>query len=178
MKKLVIFFCDINGTIDGFKKNSKVDYQEFNFLLKELKEKNQADILLFSLVSNEKKEIVSEYNNIMCSFLDERITIGKQFCDVGYLESNRFSYSIKGKIWQMINYINELKNIYYIQKIYLADDTEMNSNILLELLEFENMEKFESIVPRNMEGLSELNSLIKTNMFSTTKKKTLQKKFN
>lgn len=175
MKNLVIFFCDINGTIDGIKKNSRIDYQEFNILLKKLKEKDEADILLFSLVSSEKKDIVFKYSNTLHSHLDNKITMGKQFYDIGYLEENKPNPSIIGKVWQILSYLDELKKTYQIKKIYLADDTEMNLNLVLELLEHENQEKFESIIPIYRDGLCEVNDIILAKFFVTTKMKTIQK---
>lgn len=176
MKNLVIFFCDINGTIDGFKRNSNTDYQEFNFLLKKLKEKDKADILLFSLVSSEKMDIISKYSYTLCSYLDDKITMGKQFYDAGYLESNKSNSSAIGKVWQILNYLDELKRVYQIKRIYLADDIRLTPELIFELLEHDHREKFEPIIPINKDGLAEVNSIITTKFFATTKIKNLQKK--
>lgn len=176
MKKLVIFFCDISGTIDGGKKNYPIDYREFNVLLRKLKEKDEADILLFSLVSSDNKDVVTRYNNTLCSYLDDKITMGKQFYDMGYIEADRSNSAVIGKVWQILNYLNELKETYQIKRIYLADDIKLTPEVLTELLGQENQEKFEPIIPIHKDGLSEVNDMILTKFFVSTNGKAMQKK--
>lgn len=175
MENLIIFFCDINGTIDGISKNYYDDYIKFNELLIKLKQSDNADQILFSLVSSENENIVYKKANTINKYLDKSIIMGKHFFENGYIEYNRSTTTIIGKIWQINTYLEELQLKYNINKVYLADDSKIIHEMLTEILEDKNIKTLESIIPDKKNGLNEINSII-SNKYIKTKKLILQKK--
>lgn len=166
MKNIIIFFCDINGTIDGVLKNSYNDYKKFSELLITLQKEKGADNILFSLVSTENKHIVYQQSTTISKILDKSIIMGKQFFENGYIQNDITNPSTIGKIYQMITYLEELSKTYIINKIYLADDSEMIHEMLSDILEIKNIHSLESIIPANKTGLSEVNDIIKNRLLN------------
>lgn len=168
MKKIIIFFCDIRGTIIGNEQNSITDYQFFNNLLLEIKNLEQVDYIIFSLISSDNNIIVSNEQNILNNYFNNNIIFGKQFFDNGYIIDNAiYNDNKKGKIEQILNYTKELEQKYIVAKIYYADDCEFFHDILNELIFYENQNNlFKSIIPKEHIGLKELNLIISNNILN------------
>lgn len=162
MNKAVIFFCDITGTINGNIENSIEDYKHFVSLLTTIREENETENMIFSLVSTDNPEIIQKEISLLKNFFTESITIGKQFFENGYIEECQEIPFVKGKPFQILNYIKELQNKYEIIKVYFADDTQIYHEILFELAECFQFptDQIISIIPKNNQGLSKLNELI------------------
>ena len=59
--------------------------KEFNEKLLELKEKNNADSLVFSLVTNDSYEDVRDTKYLLKEFFDPSIKFGRNFFEDGYI---------------------------------------------------------------------------------------------
>lgn len=162
VKKTVLFFCDITGTINGNIENSIEDYQHFVSLLTDIKEENGAKNIIFSLVSTDISDTLQKEISLLKRFFSKSITIGKQFFENGYIEEYQENSYIKGKPFQILNYIEELQNKYEISKVYFADDTQIYHEILFELAECFQFppNQIISIILENRLGLTELNEQI------------------
>lgn len=162
MQNIVLFFCDITGTIIGKNKNSIIDYQLFNQLLSNIISENQAKNLIFSLVSSDDSIIVNHQKNILQNYLNQSIILGKQFFDNGYIMNDNIYIKKQSKIEQMLAYIKELNKDFNIIKLYYADDCEFFHILLNELLSTDNYYNnlLTSIIPKAHQGLVELNSLL------------------
>lgn len=79
MKRIVIFFSDIMGTILGSIPNQPEDYYKFNELLSKIREKEDADKIIFSLISTDIKEAVSSMHNHMSHFISEPVVLENNF---------------------------------------------------------------------------------------------------
>lgn len=60
MKKIICIFCDITGTIIGKRKNSNEDYKNFINIINDIRKYDEADYLIFSLISSDSKDVVLE----------------------------------------------------------------------------------------------------------------------
>lgn len=79
MKKISIFFCDIRGTIHGSnQKNTLNDYQLFSKQIDKLKEQEDNDEFLFSLISSDKMEFIQEQCQILAATLGQNVRLGYQ----------------------------------------------------------------------------------------------------
>ena len=161
MKSISICFCDITGTLIGKKQNKKEDYQKFYEIINSLQNNDYSDELIFSLVS-----IVIDMIHEFTPYI-KNINETKHFYYNGYVNNHEIVPYLIGKPFQILDYLDELKSKYTINKIYFIDDCKMNHEILYELI-FEK-DKLISIIPENIDGLEDLNNLL-TNTFS---KKTL-----
>lgn len=163
MEKVACFFCDITGTIIGNKKNENSDYQIFNNILAELKQKTYVDFIIFSLISTDSKEVVFNQQNILKQYLDKPVYFGKQFFENGYINNHEIVYQeILGKPLQIYKYIKELEEKYFIHEIYYVDDCEIYHEILSFYAKVNNWnEKLYSIIPSENNGLTEVNKLLK-----------------
>lgn len=168
MKKIIVFFCDIAGTIIGSERNSNNDYQIFNDLLLEIKALEQVDYIVFSLISSDNNIIVNKEQSILSNYFNDCIILGKQFFDNGYIIDNKiYNDNKKGKIEQILTYTKELEQKYMITKIYYADDCEFSHYILNSLAYAKNCnDLFKSIIPKKHIGLKELNIIINDNILS------------
>lgn len=161
MKKISIFFCDIRGTIHGNnQKNTLNDYQLFSKQIDKLKEQEDNDEFLFSLISSDKMEFIQEQCQILAATLGKNVRLGYQIFENGYINDSQIFSFPTGKPFQIITYLNELKKRYIINKIYFADDCEFEHFLISNLLNPEDQKKLVSIIPKNKLGLQELNHLL------------------
>jgi len=157
MKSVSIVFCDITGTLIGKKKNTNEDYKKFVEILTNLQNNDYSDELLFSLTSSDIPEIVIEMIHEFTPFI-KNINETKHFYYNGYIKNKDIIPYLIGKPFQILDYLNELKKLYNINKIYFFDDSKMNHEILYELLI--NKDKLISIIPENIEGLEDLTKIL------------------
>ncbi len=171
MKKIIIFFCDIRGTIIGSEKNSSVDYQTFNKILLNLIEQEQANYIVFSLVSSDNNLIVKNEKNNLTEHLFEPIIFGKQFFSNGYIINNISYDETHDKIQQILNYTAELEKDYIISKIYYADDCKFFHELLTDIMFQDNFHDdiFKSIIPKDNIGLKELNAIMEKDVIHSKK---------
>jgi hypothetical protein len=156
-------FSDISGTIHGSVANTIKDYNNFNDLLIKLKEANNSDVVIFSLVSSDKSEIIKKEMTLLRKFLNKDIILfGKQFFDSGYIWNDEKHEFVSGKPMQILKYIDDLKNRFDVVKVYYADDVKIYHEIIFTLIdEFNlNLAQLESIIPEGNDGLYGLNNLI------------------
>lgn len=132
MKKIVIFFSDIMGTILGSVPNQVEDYHKFNELLMAIKEKEGADEIIFSLISTDNREFVSFIHNQIRDFIGNSVVFGRQFFGNGYYTENETIISEKnlGKAPQIQDYIQNLGEENEIVSVYYADDVEIFHQML------------------------------------------------
>lgn len=165
MKK-VIYCSDIRGTILGSQENKIEDYQKFNELLKEIKTREDADELVFSLISTDNQETVKSIQNLIHPYIKETATLGRQYFENGYYTERQtvLEEKPKGKVIQLIEYVNDLKKEEEEISVYYADDTEMY-HFMAELLAKNNGWSSElfSIKPTGL-GLEETNQLLEKHL--------------
>lgn len=163
MKKVVIYFSDIVGTIFGKAENTDEVYQMFNELLASIKKHEDADEIVFSLISSDNQSFVENTQNTISPFIDGTVVYGKQFFGDGYYQNGEIikTGSFSGKVPQIANYINELSATDEVVAVYYADDTIMYQELLNMLAKKCNWsEKLTSIIPKQNIGLAEVNSLL------------------
>lgn len=162
MKKC-IFFIDITGTILGNVPNSEEDYNKLNILLRRIKEFDDTDEIIFSLISTDNIETIRSIQNLLIPYIGNTVTFGRQFFENGYYTEN---YVIRetesGKIIQMCEYLKSLcNNSDEITSVYFADDVEMYHLMFSLVSESESWEnKIHSIIPIKKSGLNETNHLL------------------
>lgn len=166
MKKIAIFFSDIIGTIKGFVPNKPVDYYQFNQLLETIRQKEEVEEVILSLISADDIKLVIDMQKELESYIKKPIVFGHQFFENGcYNETETIYTEIVGRIKQIVDYIHLLSKEYDITAIYYVDDSLLYHEIL-ELFAEEDawIDKLQSIRPKNNLGLSEVNSLIEQNL--------------
>lgn len=162
MKKVVVYFSDIVGTIIGRQNNTEEDYQQFCDLLSQVKENEQSDEIIFSLISSDTYQVVSNVHQVINPFIMQTVTYGRQFFDIGYYTENEVIQKTSfGKTWNIAEYIKELSQDYEIVSIYYADDVEMYYDLLSIIAEEEHWDfSLHSITPTKNVGLAEVNELL------------------
>lgn len=167
MKRIVIFFSDIMGTILGSIPNQIEDYHKFNELLTTIKEKEEADEIIFSLISTDNKDLVASVHNQISNFISDSVVFGRQFFENGYYidDETVISKQILGKALEIQNYVQSLEEKNEIVSIYFADDVEMYHQMLM-IFAAKTLwgEKLHSIRPNQNIGLSETNALLENNL--------------
>lgn len=161
MKNTVCFFCDIRGTFKGLENNNAENYIAFTENLIKLQQENNADSIIFSFVSTDKQDYVASCINTFKIFTNNSITFGKQFFENGYFLNNETYPTKIGKASQIYGYLEQLNEEVNINKVYFADDSEMNLKIL-NFLNSAHEDKYDivTINPTENEGLKELNNLL------------------
>lgn len=169
MKKIVVYFSDIVGTIIGCKNNMDNDYQQFSYLLSQIKEKEQSDEIIFSLISSDNYQVVYSLHQLINSFIIETVTYGRQFFDSGYYTENEIvQKTSSGKVWYMADYIKELSQNHKIVSVYYADDIKMYYDLLSIIAEEENWNfSLHSIIPTKNVGIAEVNKLLEKSIQKT-----------
>lgn len=171
MEKVVVYFSDIMGTILS-NNNTSEDYQKFSHLLSTIKENEQADKIIFSLISTDNKKLVSNVQNMIDPFIGSTVSYGRQFFENGYYTKNETiqkGYSSKAEV--IDEYLKELRKKYEITSIYYADDVEMYHIMLSFFAEDGGWNKqLHSIIPSGKIGLSEVNQLLESNIKKYFKK--------
>ncbi len=162
MKKTVVYFSDIVGTIIGRKNNMEEDYQQFCFLLSQIKENEQSDEVIFSLISSDTYQVVSNVHKIINPFIMQTVTYGRQFFDIGYYTENEVIQKAPlGKAWNVAEYIKELSQNHKIVSIYYVDDVKIYYDLLSIIAEEEHWDfLLHSITPTKNIGLAEVNELL------------------
>lgn len=158
MQKLILFFCDLHGTLIGNINNTEEDYIKFNSLLNSLSLSNN---VIFSMISTENQETINYYQQLLKKYLNNNVILGRQFYEDGYIyKDEAFNHQV-GKCVQVLGFIEELSKTYDITKIYFADDNDFNQEMIKEIisLKYPNI-IFKSIIPKLLNGLSELNKLV------------------
>ena len=165
MNKLVLFFCDIQGTLIGNKINEENDYVLFNQELNKI-----GDKIVFSVVSTESNETVARYLNILSNYFTDNIIFGRQYYEDGYIENNNVFDVCAGKCSQIMDYINDLSKTYEIDKVYYAEDNKFICEMVGECINliYPNIE-YQGIIPSKLNGLKELNILINDNINRKTR---------
>lgn len=170
MKKAILFFYDINGTLNGSLENTKEDYLEFNKILNSISEINENCTIIFSLISTEKEIIVKEYLDILKEYLNSNIYFYKQFCEEGYILNDKCIKGEFGKSYQIVKYVEELKKTFDIINIYYADDTLFYHHLLNEYANIYNLcDNITNIIPDGHLGLKEVNALLNDNLKKISK---------
>lgn len=167
MKRIVIFFSDIMGTILGSIPNQIEDYHKFNELLTTIKEKEEADEIIFSLISTDNKDLVASVHNQISNFISDSVVFGRQFFENGYYidDETVISKQILGKALEIQNYVQSLEEKNEIVSVYFADDVEMYHQMLMIFADKTLWgEKLHSIRPNQNIGLSETNALLENNL--------------
>lgn len=162
MKKMVIYFSDIVGTIIGRKNNTDEDYQQFCDLLSQIKENGDADELIFSLISSDNYQVVTNVHKTMNPFIMQTVTYGRQFFDEGYYTvDGEFQKTPPGKAWNIAEYITYLSQNYEIVSVYYAEDVKMYHDLLSYIAEEEHWSfSVYSITPTKNIALTEVNKLL------------------
>ncbi len=162
MRKIVIYFSDIVGTIIGCKNNIEEDYQQFCNLLSQIKENEQSDEIIFSLISSDNYQVVSNVHRVINPFIMQTVTYGRQFFDVGYYTENEvIQKASSGKAWKIAEYIKELSQNHEIVSTYYVDDVKMYYDLLSIIAEEEHWNfSLHSITPTKNVGLAEVNELL------------------
>lgn len=161
MEKIIVFFCDIYGTIKGNINNLEEDYLKLNSILNSISKQNDDTKILFVLISTESENVVKQFYNTLTKYFSENILFGRQFHENGYLINDSNIEVISGKCNNMISYMKEISKWLEIVKVYYIDDSYFLQEMLQECtkLTFPNVE-IESIIPTNGFGLSEVNQLL------------------
>ena len=146
MRHITLFFCDINNTFLGSKKNNEEDIKKFIINLKNIKDKNKSQDLFFIFASEETPEEIKKIESYFSSFIiDSSLEIIK---NIGKDDL---------KTMNIIYIIKEMHYKYYIDEVYFADDCDIYHEILKELLLTNNIDiKINSIITK-YGGMVELN---------------------
>lgn len=161
MEKVILFLCDICGTLNGNLDNTLEDYLKLNDVLNSISEKNDNCKILFAIVSTEKETVVRQYLKELSQHLNNNIYFSKQFYDNGYILEDKSFHFISGKCYQIIEYLKELNQNLDLIKIYYADDSKFFQTYINEYFKFKNINiPLEPIIPREKLGLKELNKLL------------------
>lgn len=134
-EKIILFLCDISGTFSANPQNNDNDkyYKELSRLLEEKIKLAYADKIIFSFITAEENPIkliqnMIFFNNYVSS---DDIIIGKCFMqnqcivpnnDKTFTSIQNKKFDIQDKINKIKCYINEIKNIYDIVELCVADD--------------------------------------------------------
>lgn len=170
MEKVILFLCDICGTINGKLFNSDEDYSELNKLLNLISEKNENCKIIFTLVSSENVDTVKENLNELKKHLKNNVHFDKQFYENGYILENNHIETISGKMHQITEYIEEQNKKFKIIKIYYADDSTLLQSYVSEYFEYKEVNiPLISIIPNERLGLKELNKLINDQIIEKNK---------
>ena len=161
MEKIIVFFCDIYGTIKGNVNNLEEDYLELNNILNSISKQNNDSKILFVLVSTETEETVKYFYKTLIKYFDNNILFGRQFHEKGYLINDSSIEIMNGKCNSMIDYMKEIAKWLDITKVYYIDDSPFLQEMLQECTKFNFPNVIvESIIPTKGYGLSEVNQLL------------------
>lgn len=168
MKKAVVYFSDIMGTILGRQENKEEDYRKFSDLLSTIKESEQADEVIFSIISTDNIEFVSNVHGMVSPFIDQTVTYGKQFFGNGYYTEDKVvEQDPLMKSVEITQYIKDLSQEYEIVSVYYAEDTSMYQEMLSFLAESDGWDQqLVCITPTENIGLAEVNQLLENNVKS------------
>lgn len=164
MEKIVLVLCDIQGTIDGNDENRSCDYEEFNQNLLKLQDMNNVEYVIFSIFSSETAKVVQEKIYTLLKYFDPSIISAKNYFESGCIcNDGKILKKEKGKIFQIVGFINEMIEKYDIEKVYYIDDCSLYHDFLKVLLEDIDIQ-VEHIIPKEKNGLKEVNELLSKHM--------------
>lgn len=164
MENITLFLCDIYGT---YKRSNEVvsdkEIKELLDNLEKLRINNNSEKILFSFISTENEIVVKkESDNLKLNNNYKNIKLGIHFFENGCFDNKETYFNnIRGKIAQILFYLEHLGKNYKIDKIYFADDSNIYHDMLTDILEDTPLkDKIKSIVPTTSKGLEELNAII------------------
>ena len=161
MENVIMFFCDIHGTLKGNIENDEIDYINLNSILNTLSSNNDNCKIIFTLLSSESKEELNSILKPLKKYLNGNILFHKQFYEKGFIKGNTFEEIINGKFSQMIYYLREIKEKANILSIYYADDSVFLQDLIDEYIKINNIDTpLEQIIPTEKEGLKEVNKIL------------------
>lgn len=167
MKKITLFFCDIYGTFtEGSSLCTNIgSIKKFVHNLDNIRKAKGSDKVIFSFITTEDLETVLSMEKILSeSITEEDISIGLHFC-------NDANHPNINKPFEIINYINYLRNYYIIDQVYYADDCELYHSILDDLKLYYKVDCcINSIIPKN-NGLIDVNHDLENILISFDDKK-------
>lgn len=140
---------------------------------RKLKKNEQSNEIIFSLISSDNYQVVSNVHQIINPFIMQTVTYGRQFFDAGYYTENgiiqKTSY---GKAWNIAEYIKELSQSHEIISIYYVDDVKMYYDLLSIIAEEKHWDfPLHSIIPTKDTGLAEVNELLEESIQKNIKLK-------
>lgn len=155
---ITLFFCDIYGTVDGG--CSEEECQRFAKILKELKEKNNSDLLLFGMLSTEHPDIAKTYEQKISKYFESSIVVIDKHEDAEALREAKVSCALV--------YIEHLKQHYDINSVFCDDDVVFIQEVFSELLMSKDGITLNSIIPRKGENnLTFINSELENKYIKT-----------
>lgn len=173
MEKTLVFFSDIRGTFDRYNisiqdylNNVGMFFRNLNIL----KDKFEANNIIFSFISNDNSEFVYEYHKLILPYIyNNDIHIRYHLCEDGKLFNNKYVIKSKNdlKAIKMFNFLNEIICTEEIVGLIYADDEAFYHEILSDFLNFEKYQIFDfpiySIKVDNKynSGIVNLNSQLK-----------------
>ena len=75
MENVIMFFCDIHGTLKGNIENEEIDYINLNSILNTLSSNNNNCKIIFTLLSSESKEELNSILKPLKKYLNGNIPI-------------------------------------------------------------------------------------------------------
>lgn len=172
MKKVTIFFSDLEGTFIHIKKNNDIDAENF---IKSISQLNNN--LIFSFASQCNYEILNENVNQIKPYAEKyNIVLGQQIYEGGYIEDNQnHTTNIISKLSQMLNYLKLMSKQYEIEKVYYAEDSDLTQYMFKELAS--NLGYNVDIITPSIGGCKDLTNIINKNYLNVkTKKKNYSNK--
>lgn len=160
MEKIVLIFCDINGTIHTINKNNVDDYSNLKQIINDISAESDS-LILFSLASNDDLDFVMNTLQDLLPFIPE-IQENIHFFSDGSILKNQIVFNyINSKVFQIADYIKAMDKIFDIQEIIIIDDCEFNHEMIrvgINEGHFDN--KIKSLIPTEKMVLSEVNKLL------------------
>ena len=126
---------------------------------------NNVGYVMFSIFSSETAKTVQEKKDTLLKYFDSSIIYAKNYFESGCICENG-NVIIKnkiGKIFQIVEFINEMLEKYDIEKMYYIDDCSSYHDFLKVLLEDIDIQ-VEHIIPKEKNGLKEVNELLSKHM--------------
>ena len=161
MEKVVCFFFGNSSNFRFSNNTSFEEYKEFNEKLLELKEKNNADSLVFSLVTNDSYEDVRDTKYLLKEFFDPSIKFGRNFFEDGYIENWSVGLQFGGKSGSVIDYLAKANSEYEIEHIYYFDDSDVSREIVSYFITDAKLDDYYTYVSlENVDTLKDTNKLL------------------
>lgn len=156
-KKLGLFCCDIYNTYYDCNENHNVERKKFINNLKNIIEKDNLDILIFSFITSDNSDFLNQFVEDIRYHFPDNIKLIEQFFYGGYILEEtieKYNYSNKEDV------IKYLEKKYKPIKIYYADDIVNNHNIE-SIIHFIPGNNKDNCYCSNNKGLTGLNEAIK-----------------
>ena len=161
MKKVV---CFLYGNSNNLKleNNATIDeYKKLDENLLKLKEVNDADSLVFSLVTDDSYENVRDTKAVLDDFFVPPISSRKNFFKEGYINDSSIGLQSGGKCGSIMDYICEIKKDNEIKHIYYLDDCEFSKEVVSSFITDNNLDDQYTYIPlESTTTLKETNELL------------------